>query len=527
MSSIWFSWRGVFVVLLLSSCVHHSDRNLASSDTNNGVQKLIHITIVHTNDCHGHAWPLKRKDGVTRGGFAAQSALIQKLRQEALQKGDVFLVLSAGDFNTGIPESDLIDAEPDIAAMNHIKYDALVIGNHEFDGGLTKLLNQLLLIRFPVLTANITFPGTEFSKVAPYLITERKGVKIGILGLTTDTLKHIILPSVAQKLEVQNAIEVAKKQIDPMKAKGAELLIALTHIGISSENGGQKRYIENDEVKLAKEVPALKLIVGGHSHTLLKEGMRVGDSLLAQAGDKGEYLGRVDITWDKEKQRVISSTAQVIPVLPEQGEDTQVKKLFEKYEAKVSKILDEKLGSTQNELDGERDSVRHKETNFGNFITDVMRKVTKSDVALFNGGGIRASIPRGTIQLRDLMRALPFRNTLVTGFLTGKQLKEVIQTGIKHQFESGSFLQASGITVIIRGGDVVSLKVNGSALSEQRLYKVASNNFVYGGGDYLEIMTQAKDIIDLGTPLDEVLAKYIRSHPVVYAKTNGRIKQEQ
>lgn len=522
MNRMMSAFRGAIVALLVVSCAH-PDRQPAGELTTAAAPETINITVLHTNDVHGHAWPVKRKDGVVRGGFAAQAALIQKIREEAAKKQEIVLVLSAGDINTGTPESDLIDAEPDIRAMNYIKYDAMVLGNHEFDGGLNKLKKQLGWKKFPVLSANVGIPGTEFKKVDPFVILDRERIKIGILGLTTDTLKKVILASVGEKLDVQNPIEVAKNQVEQMKVAGAELIIALTHVGISTTTGSHARIIENDELRLAKEVPDIKLVVGGHSHTLLKEGIKVGDSLVVQAGEKGEFLGRVDLTWDPEKKTVTSAKAQVLPILPTEGEDPKVKKLLTQSEKKVSKILEEQLGTTQNEMDGERDSVRHQETNLGNFICDVMRKFAKTDIALFNGGGIRASIPRGPIRLRDLLKAFPFRNTLVTGTLTGKQLKEALQTGLKHQNASGSFLHVSGLRYRAKDGILQAVTVNGAHVSDANRYRVASNNFLFGGGDYLDVLTQAENITDTGTPVDELMAKYIRAHPVVYAKKENRI----
>ena len=485
------------------------------------------ITILHTNDIHGHAWPIARKDGVVRGGFAAQSALIEKVRAEVTKKNGIVLVLSAGDVNTGAPESDLLFAEPDFKAMSAIGYDAMVLGNHEFDGGLNKLVKQRPWIKFPVLSANVhNLTLTKNKLNEPSVIIEKNGIKIGVLGLTTDTLKKVILKSVAEVLDVENPVEVAKVQVPALKQSGADLVIVLSHVGISRSGTRTERVIENDEVKIAQEVPDIAVLIGGHSHTLLTDGMKVGETLLAQAGEKGEYLGRVDLLWDPENKKVIERKAKALPILPTQGEDAKLKKQLRQYEKKVAGILDEVLGSTQNELDGERDNVRHQETNFGNFVCDVLRKVHKTDVAIFNGGGIRASIARGKIRLRDLLRAMPFRNTVTTGTLTGKQLKEALQTGLRYQQTGGSFLQVSGMRVRAKDNVLQSVTVNGAVVADAAQYKVASNNFLFGGGDHLDVLTEATDIQDTGVPIDELLSKYIRAHPIVYSKVDKRIVLE-
>ena len=470
---------------------------------------------------------MERKERGVRGGFAAQAALINKIRSDVAKKKGITLVLSAGDVNTGTPESDLLSAEPDFKAMNEIRYDAMVLGNHEFDGGIPKLVKQREWVTFPILSANVHNAVLSQKKLNdPFVILEREGIKIGILGLTTDTLKKVVLRNVAESLEVENPAEVAKTQVPAMKQAGAELLIILSHVGISESGSRSERVIANDEVKIAKEVPEIPLIVGGHSHTLLPDGKKVGETLLVQAGEKGEYLGRVDLIWDRDSKKVVESKASVIPVLPTDGEEMNLKKSLNKYRARVSRLLDEVLGTTENELDGERENIRHQETNFGNFICDVIRKITKSDVAIFNGGGIRASIPRGKIKLRDIYRALPFRNTLTTAVITGKQLKEALQTGLKFQHNTGSFLQVSGIEYKAKDGMLTFVRVQGAVVAETAEYKIVSNNFLFGGGDYLDVLTETKDIQDTGTPVEELLAKYIRAHPVVYAKTEKRIVLE-
>jgi len=492
-----------------------------------GISANVPITILHTNDIHGHAWPSARKDGVVRGGFPAQAALIERIRAEVAKKEGVVLVLSAGDVNTGTPESDLLFAEPDLRAMSAIQYDAMVLGNHEFDGGISKLIRQKKWMSFPVLSANVHNIQLSQKKLnEPSVILEKGGIKFGILGLTTDSLKKVVLKSVAETLDVENPVEVAKVQVPALQQSGAEIIVVLSHVGISKMGKRAQKVTTNDELTIAKEVPGISVLVGGHSHVLLTEGLRVGNTLLAQAGEHGEHLGRVDLTWDNEAKKVIEAKASVLPILPSEGEDQKLKKMLRQFEKRVEKSLEEVLGSTQNELDADRDRIRHEETNFGNFVCDVLRKVTKTDIAIYNGGGIRASIPRGKIRRRDLLRALPFRNTVMTATITGKQLKEALQLGLRHQDKSGSFLQVSGLTLRAKEGILRSVSVKGAVVSDAAKFTVASNNFLFGGGDYLDVLTEATDMQDTGVPIDEMVGKYIKAHPVVYSKVDRRILLE-
>jgi 5'-nucleotidase / UDP-sugar diphosphatase len=486
--------------------------------------EIFTVTVLHTNDVHGHLWPMKRADGEVRGGIAALAALVDKIKKENEGKAGTTLLLSAGDVNTGVPDSDYFFAEPAFKTMNLIPFDAMVLGNHEFDNGVEKLLLQKSWATFPFLSANILNPDST-PVVSPYVILERKGLRIGILGLTTDTLKSLTVAKDTQHLKVLNPIKVAKSTLEKMKGEGANFIIALTHLGASVTGSQHSKSIKNDDLKLAQAKLGIPLIIGGHSHALLRDGLRVDDTLIAQAGDKGEYLGRVDLEWNLKDRKVLSSKASVIRINPSEGEKDEVKKVLLPFEQQTEKIFNGVVGRAAVPLDGEREHVNHQETNLGNLVSDVVRISAGADVAVYNGGGIRGSIPEGPIQLRDVQRVLPFRNTIVKAVFTGRAVRKLLESSITHQNQpAASFLHVSGMRYTIKKGRLAKVYFQNKELTPQQTLTLATTNFVMSGGDNLEIKVQASKIEDTGILMADEFVKHLRQFRSVSPTLEGRIK---
>jgi 2',3'-cyclic-nucleotide 2'-phosphodiesterase (5'-nucleotidase family) len=242
-----------------------------------------------------------------------------------------------------------------------------------------------------------------------------------------------------------------------------------------------------------------------------------------QAGEHLEYVGKVELAWDPESHQAKVKSAEVIPLDIDHGEDAGLKTMLETARAKVAARLDEPLSTAVVELEAARDTARRGESNLGSFICDVLRASTKSDVAFYNSGGIRASIAKGPIALRDLYRALPFRNTVMTGYMTGSQIKSALQTGVKYRSISGSLLQVSGLRYKVGGNEVREVLWKGRPLPDEVELKVASNSFVFSGGDFLEEFESARKQEDLGVPVEDYVAEFLRSHPRVGENPDGRL----
>jgi len=492
------------------------------------------LTILHTNDHHGHFQKFDPYPVKDVGGLAAQSTLVNIVRAEVENAGGHVMVLSAGDVNTGVPESDLLDAEPDFILMNMIGYDAMTLGNHEFDNSLDVLMKQKGWAKFPFLAANVVKKGTGELLVEPYMIREIDGLKIAVLGLITEDVPILVLPDNVKNLEFHNVIDTAKKYVPELKAK-ADLVIALTHIG----------YYDSDsdhvgDVQLAKAVPGIDVIVGGHTHTTLDQPVVVGDTLIVQADGYSEKVGRLNLTVDNDTDRVSNYTYQLMPVNGKKRvkyngknyyqyvgtgfvEDKDIQEAMMAYLEGADELLKKPVGTAMVELVGGKSASRSRETNLGNMITDAMRVKTGADIALQNGGGIRAGIAPGTITYRDILTIQPFGNTLTEIMMTGIQIVEVLNMSAA-KVGSGGFLQVSGLKVTYNKvtGKAENVMVSNAPIEIERTYKVVTNNFVAAGGDgYKMLKTLAK--YDTGYVDAEATMEYIRKHGRVDPKVEDRI----
>ncbi|NBT58284.1 hypothetical protein EBT16_05825, partial [bacterium] len=471
------------LLLVLASCT----RQVQERETS-----VTPIVIVHSNDIHGRAWPFLREDGKWVGGYAAQARVIAQLRREAEKNNAAFLLLSAGDVNTGVPESDFSEARPDFESMKAIGYDAMVAGNHDFDHGLDLLLKQLTWVNFPVLANNIKLKESQRELFPGDLVIERRGIRFGILGVTTDQLKKLIFPEHADRLVVEDAIQATRRTADKLKKKGSEVLIALSHLGVSESGLSIHRLIPNDDRKLAKMAPDLDLIVGGHSHTFIKDGITEGNTLIVQAGYRGDYLGKVELLWDSEKKHIISKKAQLVEVATAEGVDAGIEKLVQPYKDKYETELGIPVFEAKRPILGQRNRTQTLELPLGNLICDALRIETKTDVAFFNSGGIRSNLPGGVVKRRDILEAFPFRNLVSTGILTGKHLVSLLNDGLRGGDFSGAVLQVSGLSYEIKNGKVSKVSVGNQKLDLNRDYTFSTNSYVSSAGDRLKSISKAR-----------------------------------
>jgi len=443
------------------------------------------ITVFHINDTHGRAWPFTDSAGNIIGGFSTVASIIDAERKT----NPNVLFLHAGDLNTGVPESDLLNALPDIFVLNRMKLDAMAVGNHEFDKPRDVLLRQLRWAKFPFLSANIYKDGNPM--FTQYIVKNISGIKVAIVGFTTEHTKILEGPN-SEDLEFKNVIEVAKALIPEIR-KEADVVIALTHLGIGQ--GYSEIYTTADQ--LAKEVSGIDLIIDGHSHTNLTQPMIVNGVPIVQAFEWAKVLGRADIYFEDGK--VTKIEWQAIPVIQSKvvGKDAAGKNVYEVVTpeaAYVKTALDyfKKLGGTKLDivigvtdilLDGERANVRSKTTNLANLIADSMLWKTNADVALTNGGGIRASIKPGEIKIRDVLTVLPFGNTLYVIEMKGSELLKVFEFAASVPTGQGAFLQVAGATWKSEGGKLTEVLIGGKPVDPETVYKVVTNDYMAAGGD--------------------------------------------
>ena len=489
------------------------------------------LTILHTNDHHGRFWT--NADG--EYGLAARKTLIDKLRVEVAAAGGHSLLLDGGDVNTGVPESDLQDAEPDFKGMHLLGYDAMAVGNHEFDKPPAVLAKQRGWIGFPMLAANIYQDGRRMFE--PYRIFERGGYRVAVMGLTTDDTHKMVLPENLLGIEIRKPIAEANKLLPELRAQ-ADMVIAATHMGHYPD--GQRGVNAPGDVEMARATTGLDLVVGGHSQNpvcMLAENQRntayvpgtpcapdrQNGTWIVQAHEWGKYVGRADFVIDGGKVQLVSY--QLIPVnLKQRGaegkkvvyteqiaEDAALKAFLQPFQAVGQTRLSVPVGASDGVLDGDRERVRKQPTDLGQLIAKAMMDKTGADLALLNSGGVRDSLPAGAITYRDVLKVQPFSNTVAVVTLTGAELLDYLRAAAKMTPGSGAFPQTAGVQMRIEANALVEARIGGKPIDAAQRYRLALTNFTATGGDGYPKLSGHPGYLDTGFNDADVLRAFIAS----------------
>jgi 2',3'-cyclic-nucleotide 2'-phosphodiesterase (5'-nucleotidase family) len=473
------------------------------------------IVILHTNDFHGNLKPLKDKklDPTGEvGGSAYIAPMIAKIRTE--NKG-IVLLLDAGDIAQGTPVSNYFKGKPVVEVMNYLKYDAMTIGNHEFDWRIPAMGEMIKTAKFPVICANIVDAKTSKPLFAmkPYIIKKVGNLKVGIIGLTTTETPSVTKAENVKGLKFLDPAATANKYIPLMKKEGAEIIIALTHLGI------------DDDKILAEKTKGIDFIVGGHSHTELDTPVKVGNTVILQTKSYGRFLGRLELVYDKTNKKIVSYTDknELIPTLHKDiTPDPAVVAIIEKYNKQVAPIMEKEIGKT--ELDLIRETGKdHADSVLGNLICDAMKANAHADVAIYNPGGVRSDILKGSIKMEDLFKVLPFDNWLVSFTLKGEDIQKILEHGAKGKGSA----QVGGMTFSIdyskpEGSRVSEVMIAGQPLDLNKTYRVTTIDFLYTGGDGFNF----KNGTDLkyGDFVRDVVEEYIREYSPINKDADKRIK---
>ncbi|URJ61463.3 5'-nucleotidase C-terminal domain-containing protein [Paenibacillus polymyxa] len=473
-----------------------------------------HITILHTNDTHAHVVANDKEMG-----FAKLAGIIDQYRASNPNT----LLLDDGDTVHGTTFATLVNGESIVKVINKLRYDAMVPGNHEFNYGWKHLVELSKGIQFPVLSANIKqTDGTRLFE--PYVIKEVDGVKIGIIGLTTPETAYKTNPKNVEGIQFTDPAAEAKAAVDEIRSK-VDVVVVLGHLGQDASS-------KNTSLKVVKEVPGIDIFIDGHSHTVLEKGL-VSDNgtLIASAGEYTKYLGVVDLWVDggkvTQKQAKLIDSTQAVDVQP----NAEIAALIASIQKDQEPILKEIVTQTSVDLEGAREKVRASETNLGDLLTDAMRDISGADVALTNGGGIRASIKTGTVTKGDIITVLPFGNQIVTLKVKGSDIQAALENGTASYPEpSGGFPQVSGITFKIdtsaaKGSRVHSILIGGKTLDPEATYTLATNDFTAVGGDQYTMFAKYPQAGMFGS-LDEALIRYMQKvgSASLQVQADGRIQ---
>ncbi|EAP5950166.1 bifunctional UDP-sugar hydrolase/5'-nucleotidase [Salmonella enterica subsp. enterica serovar Enteritidis] len=531
-----FLKRGVALALLAAFALTTQPAQAYEKD------KTYKITILHTNDHHGHFW----RSEYGEYGLAAQKTLVDSIRKEVAQEGGSVLLLSGGDINTGVPESDLQDAEPDFRGMNLIGYDAMAVGNHEFDNPLTVLRQQEKWAKFPFLSANIYQKSTGERLFKPWAIFTRQDIKIAVIGLTTDDTAKIGNPEYFTDIEFRKPAEEAKVVIQELNMnEKPDVIIATTHMG-HYDNGDHGSNAPGD-VEMARSLPAgsLAMIVGGHSQDpvcMASENKKQVNYVpgtpcapdkqngiwIVQAHEWGKYVGRADFEFRNGEMKMVNY--QLIPVnlkkkvtwdngkservlyTPEIAENPQMLLLLTPFQNKGKAQLEVKIGSVNGLPEGDRSKVRFVQTNMGRVILAAQIARTGADFGVMSGGGIRDSIEAGDITYKSVLKVQPFGNIVVYADMSGKEVVDYLTAVAQMKPDSGAYPQFANVSFVAKEGKLTELKIKGEPVDPAKTYRMATLSFNATGGDGYPRIDNKPGYVNTGFIDAEVLKEFIQQN---------------
>ncbi|MBC8164103.1 MAG: 5'-nucleotidase C-terminal domain-containing protein [Roseiflexaceae bacterium] len=494
------------------------------------------VRIVHTNDHHARVEPVLNGTSPVHGGVSRRKAMIDAIRSQ----GGNQILLDAGDVFQGTLWFNQYRGLADAEFYNAMGYEAMTIGNHEFDLGQQPLANFAKSVKFPIVSANLVIDPTSplAGLVKPYVIKWFNNEPVGIFGLTTE--ETVTLANPGRGVAFADPVRTARWVVEDLRTRGVKKIIALTHIGI------------NADLNLARSVEGISVIVGGHSHT--PQGAQAAPSgpnraypevvaspsgkpvIVATDWEWGRWLGDLTVGFDAngEVTRVIAGrTREVAAAMQvDQGFEGRIAELARP----INDLRRQAVGSSAVELNGARADVRAKETNLGNLVADSQLAKTRANgvrLALVNSGGIRTGIPAGPVTFGQVLEVAPFGNTLITMDITGAQVKEALENGVSRVADqNGRFPQVAGMRFTFdsrsaTGSRVSKIEVaqDGGfvAIDPAATYRIVVNNFAATGGDGYSVLLQGRNVINAGFVDSDVLAEYIQNNSPVNPKLEGRI----
>jgi len=467
------------------------------------------LTILHFNDLHGQLEPLEdRALGKTLGGVARLAGAVRAIRAE--DPGRPVIVLFGGDLLQGTVTSTVFLGLPDLGFLGEMGVDAAVMGNHELDFGQDHFRDLLKEARFPVLAANLRAEPGSLPVRESVVLQPHGGPRVAVLGLVTDELTTTTHPRNTAGVTVDDPVATAQRLVPALEAE-ADLVVVLSHLGIAADR------------QLAREVPGVDVIVGGHNHNLYATPVLESGVPILQAGDRGTHLGRLDLRVRDGRAEVLSY--RLVPIDAGVAEDPEIaeqaRALAARLEAEVSVVV----GRSGVELDAHPEVIRRGESNLGNLVCDLARELTGSQVALFNAGGFRASIGAGEVRIKDVYQAFPFGNELVTGTLTGAQILAALDrsASLDPADNPGGFLQVSGLRYAIRDGRAEAVAIGDRPVEPRVRYRVVMPDFLAEGGDGYAMLKDVEGKVVTGRLISDMVMEAFRSQRLVATSTDGRI----
>ena len=479
------------------------------------------FVILFTNDFHSQIEPLSKDEtyNADRGGIKRIKALVDSVRTA---ENTVYLA-DAGDYVQGTYYFSLLNGSVEMKVMDRLQYDVRTVGNHEFDKKMSCLYDMLTWNDVPVVASNYDFTRSILAnRIERSMIIEKNGIKVGFIGLNVK-LDNLVTPSAREGVEWQNAINVADNLAKDLRDRGADIVIALSHLGY--EKNSSEVYYDRG---IAMNTKHIDMIIGGHSHTFLNYADWVKNKNnvsvpVVQTGSKGICLGYAKIKIDKNGKPTF--TYKLIPVKNHLDKklDPVFSAMVDEYTASVSYKMEEVLGNCPQAI---RKSAP--ESPLYNLTGDALIWMAKeymdvdADVSLYNSGGLRAEISAGNLTIGDVYAVYPFDNVLSIVTMKGSDLK----TLFNDVADSGGLPVNSGVKLVISNSKVKSVTVNGKAIDNNKTYTVATIDYLVELGRYgFQNATSRSDspeiIRDYFVDYFRYLAK--ENGGKITAKTDGRV----
>lgn len=508
------------------------------------------LNILHINDFHSRIESINKFDSTCSaeeegknecfGGAARLLTAINQTRDALKAGGKNVLLLNAGDNFQGSLFYTTYKGTVEAEMLNAMKFDAMTVGNHEFDDSEDGLAGFLDKVQFPVVTANVvaTAASKIGDRVKPSVVLEVGGQKIGIVGAVANDTAELATPG--PNITIAEDVAKISEQVQKLKQDGVDKIIALTHVGYPRD------------LEFIAKIPDVDVVVGGHSHTLLSNTDQKAEGPyptlvdnpggykvpVVQAGQYSKYLGDLKVVFD-DNGVVKESKGDPILVDSSFKPDEATLKRIDELKAPIEALKAKVVGTSEGPIEGDRKICRVKECSMGNLVADATLARVKDQgvtIAFANSGGLRSSIDGGDVSMGEVLTVLPFQNTVATFQLKGEDIRAALENGVSQIDDgAGRFMQVSGMKYSFdrskpAGSRVVSVEVKeGDAfvpLDPAKTYIVAANNYVRTGGDGFKVFaTKAINAYDFGPNLEEAVAAYITANSPYKPYTDGRIAE--
>ncbi|KJF65373.1 5'-nucleotidase C-terminal domain-containing protein [Rhizobium nepotum] len=508
------------------------------------------LNILHINDFHSRIESINKFDSTCSaeeegknecfGGAARLLTAINQTRDALKAQGKNVLLLNAGDNFQGSLFYTTYKGTVEAEVLNAMKFDAMTVGNHEFDDSEDGLAGFLDKVQFPVVTANVVASAASKigDRVKPSIVLEVGGQKIGIIGAVANDTAELASPG--PNITIAEDVAKISEQVQKLKGEGVDKIIALTHVGYPRD------------LEFIAKIPDVDVVVGGHSHTLLSNTDQKAEGPyptlvdnpggykvpVVQAGQYSKYLGDLRVVFD-DNGVVKESKGDPILIDSSFKPDEATLKRIDELKAPIEALKTKVVGSSEGPIEGDRKVCRVKECSMGNLVADATLARVKDQgvtIAFANSGGLRSSIDGGDVSMGEVLTVLPFQNTVATFQLKGEDIRAALENGVSQIDDvAGRFMQVSGLKYSFdrskpAGSRIVSVEVKeGEAfvpLDPAKTYIVAANNYVRTGGDGFKVFaTKAINAYDFGPNLEEAVAAYITANSPYKPHTDGRISE--